>query len=343
MLHHLYHVLFYLRIEYLKSFAWQSACLSHIEKMKVLIQNESTEYHGSGFKATDKPLISSVSHALDPTSAALQIQLGHKTRPLRDGGGKPSPGRLQQPSRAPAQLQELGQTIFRLVEEQRFSWPPHQVPFTASPFSSEFLGMVRGAIAELCLGLVKGNSGTAGRDQSSLLEVPKGQPFHLCLLELALRAAWDPDSHYPLVLRDGVSLGVAEDTLPAEHVWPTKVVLGGREPSTDSPALEAHENYSSAVIREDVIEHTFLEERDLNMVAGPFSPEEAAAFYECSVQELFPGLLGAVEEADKVRTTYDGSIGHQNDHIRNHMNCRNTAPTASDLQGALQWLDHISL
>jgi hypothetical protein len=47
-----------------------------------------------------------------------------------------------------------------------------------------------------------------------------------------------------------------------------------------------------------------------------------------------------VEEADKIRTIYDGSIGHQNDHIRSHMSCKTTAPTVSDLQGALHWLEH---
>ena len=31
-----------------------------------------------------------------------------------------------------------------------------------------------------------------------------------------------------------------------------------------------------------------------------------------------PGPLGAVEELDEVRTTFDGSIGNQNAHIQNN-------------------------
>ena len=96
--------------------------------------------------------------------------------------------------------------------------------------------------------------------------------------------------------------------------------------------VEAHPNYS-AVLHEYVIEQTFLEELSLDLVAGPFNETEAADYCGCTVAELMPGPLGAVEEADKIRAIYDGSVGHLNDHIRSHMTCETTAPTVSDLHG----------
>ena len=66
--------------------------------------------------------------------------------------------------------------------------------------------------------------------------------------------------------------------------------------------IEAHANYSSAVLHEDVIEQTFLEELSLDLVAGPFNEKEAADYFGCSVAELMPGPMGAVEEADNSRS-----------------------------------------
>ena len=63
------------------------------------------------------------------------------------------------------------------------------------------------------------------------------------------------------------------------------------------------------------------------MVEGPFTAEEAAKACGCLPHELRPGPLGAVEELDKIRTIYDGSVGGQNDSIRSHTVERTTAPT----------------
>ena len=54
------------------------------------------------------------------------------------------------------------------------------------------------------------------------------------------------------------------------------------------------------------IKTTFEEEKELGMVAGPFTPEEAARVCRCTVDELCPGPMAAIDEGDKVRTIYDG-------------------------------------
>lgn len=43
------------------------------------------------------------------------------------------------------------------------------------------------------------------------------------------------------------------------------------------------------------------------MVAGPHSMTEAAAICGCSLSELCPGPMAAIDEGDKVRAIYDGS------------------------------------
>ena len=67
-------------------------------------------------EALDRPSTTAVSRLqslLDPT---VMVRLGFKVRPLRDGGGKPSPGRSPPPLRKPApSLVELGKKILRLA------------------------------------------------------------------------------------------------------------------------------------------------------------------------------------------------------------------------------------
>ena len=55
----------------------------------------------------------------------------------------------------------------------------------------------------------------------------------------------------------------------------------------------------------------------MGMVEGPFTKVEAAARCGCEIEDLCPGPLAGIDEGDKIRTIYDGSVGGANDTIRN--------------------------
>ena len=76
----------------------------------------------------------------------------------------------------------------------------------------------------------------------------------------------------------------------------------------------------------------------MGMVEGPFSKEEAASRCGCDSEDLCPGPLAGIDEGDKIRTIYDGSVGGANDTIRNQTVERTTAPTVLDGVQALHWL-----
>ena len=273
-------------------------------------------------RQVDRPTLDPKRLCLDGYQAQLQIWLGAKTRPIRDGGGKPSRGRLTPMHRAWSSLQAKGAIIMQAVEPHvaGLQWGPQTG--TEHPFPESLLAEVRTALGP-----------------SDLHQVAPGQPFFLELLHHVASEDSDPDARYPLELIKGVPLGVTEQTLRSPDVWPLKEELAGQPMEQHNlEDVVAHANYQSAILHEDTIEQTFNEERNLDMVAGPFEAEEAASFCQCSIPDLFPGPLGAVEELDKVRTIYDGSVGHQNDHIRKHTVERTTSPTVADLTAALHWL-----
>ena len=56
------------------------------------------------------------------------------------------------------------------------------------------------------------------------------------------------------------------------------------------------------------------------------------------MEDLCPGPLAGIDEGDKIRTIYDGSVGGANDTIRNQTVERTTAPTVLDRVQALHWL-----
>ena len=76
----------------------------------------------------------------------------------------------------------------------------------------------------------------------------------------------------------------------------------------------------------------------MGMVDGPLTKVEAAARCGCKMEDLCPGPLAGVDEGDKIRTIYDGSVGGANDTIRNQTVERTTAPTVLDGVQALHWL-----
>ena len=50
-------------------------------------------------------------------------------------------------------------------------------------------------------------------------------------------------------------------------------------------------------------------------------------------------LLAAIDEGDKIRTIYDGSLGHANSHIQQNTVEKTTAPTVMDCIQAIHWLN----
>ena len=71
---------------------------------------------------------------------AVMVRLGFKVRPLRDGGGKQSPGRSPPPLRKPSSsLTEMGRQIKVLAID--WSWNP----FT-DPFPPDLLAQVRSLV-----------------------------------------------------------------------------------------------------------------------------------------------------------------------------------------------------
>ena len=177
------------------------------------------------------------------------VRLGFKVRPLRDGGGKPSPGRSPPPLRKPApSLVDLGKKILQLatnvvdkVIESIHRQDKHH------PFPPDLLEQVRS--------LVPGSHRDTPFD---------AQPFFLDHLRSMAEMADDPDSQYFEILKTGVAVGVKEPPLKSPGIWPTKEELKGESPLDG--ALEdprGRGNYASAEIHSDDIRKTFLEERDM--------------------------------------------------------------------------------
>ena len=186
---------------------------------------------------------------LDPT---VLVRLRFKVRPLRDGGGKPSPGR--QPPRLrkpPSVLVDLGKKIQALAgpwTTQVFDSIHKQEK--AHPFPEDLLQKVRALICP-----------------TSSSSCSPGQPFYLEHSQTLAQLA----EEYCTTLKHGVPLGVDTPVLRSPDIWPTKEELKG-EPSPDL-ALEAptgRENYPSAETHSDDIRATFQEEKAMDMVLGPF-------------------------------------------------------------------------
>ena len=158
-------------------------------------------------------------------------------------------------------------------------------------------------------------------------------------------------------LQESLSLGDGETnpsswTFCSEHSGPTTsfpgVPLGVTDPPLTLPGAtqEGAERGGTGVsgtpppnqTTSELIRGTFLEEVPMGMVEGPFSKEAAASRCGCDSEDLCPGPLAGIDEGDKIRTIYDGSVGGANDTIRNQTVERTTAPTVLDGVQALHWL-----
>ena len=114
----------------------------------------------------DRPTSLPLSHRISLMDEHVVVQLAFRTRPLRDGGGKPSPGRLVPPLRKRTGITSMGQKIIDITSELN-----HPVQMSIScgeknhPFSDELLKRIR-----QCLGATSEDG------------VAEGQPFFLTLI-----------------------------------------------------------------------------------------------------------------------------------------------------------------
>ena len=76
----------------------------------------------------------------------------------------------------------------------------------------------------------------------------------------------------------------------------------------------------------------------MGMTVGPLSKQQAADLCGCDPTALCPGPLAGIDEGDKVRTIYDGSVGGANAKIQQNTKVRTTAPTVLDCVHAIHWL-----
>ena len=277
---------------------------------------EQLEKEGHGDQVLDRP----ESSLIDRVAI---VQLGFRSRPLRDGGGKPSPGRLNPPFRRISPLATLGALIMTLarpwIDKVRMSLASGA---TTHPFQEADLEELRAILGP-----------------RHLHERCPGQPFLLDLVSHLASLSGDPDWEFPLTLKEGVPLGVSDPTLTSPGIWPTKEELKGEAwLGEDPPPPVAHDNYPTAELFAEEIESTFYEERALDMVDGPFTRSEAAERCRCKPDELCPGPLAGIDESDKIRTIYDGSKGGANAHIQAHTAEKTTAPMVGDCLHAIHWL-----
>ncbi|CAE7604154.1 MKK3 [Symbiodinium sp. CCMP2592] len=229
----------------------------------------------------------SIASALAPvTASTLIVRLGHRSRPLRDGGGKPLCGRLKPEDRCKCKLAWLGQWIEETLTSGTVATGLDQA--RGCPWPDQWVADLRQQLASRL-------SSRLHRPVSA--EVSPGQPFALDILQALVELAEDPDRDFLQHLREGVPLGVDGPTLPDPNIWPSKQELGNAPKDLEPPAPTAADNYPSAEVFEDTIEKTFLEEKLLDMVAGPLS------------EQVFLWLLVFVDDFMAVMKESLGEIG----------------------------------
>ena len=133
-------------------------------------------------------------------------------RPLRDGGGKPSPGRQPPPLRKPpSALVDLGKKIQTLASPWTSKvFDSIHKQEKAHPFREDLLQQVRALICP-----------------TSPSSCSPGQPFYLEHIHTVAQLAEDRDSEYCTILQHGVPLGVDTPVLRSPNIWPTKEELKG--------------------------------------------------------------------------------------------------------------------
>ena len=261
----------------------------------------------------------------------ITVTIGHKTRPLRDGGGKPSPGRVH-PAQRRWPLAALGASLTSGLSPQ-------------GSVSAELTPQVDDLLAGLCTSspfpehIHCNSAGIIARHTGTDLQVAEGQPFALGTLAALARQAGDPDHFFPLECTPGLPLGVTDPLPDTRHIWPSKQELTGVDPhETDLAPPHASPNYPSAEEHYEAIEATYREEAAMGMVAGPLTPDEAATICGCQPSDLCHGALAGKLEGrygDKLRTIHDGTVSDVNPRIKANQQYKTTAPGLQDALTAL--------
>ncbi len=271
--------------------------------------------------------------------ATDMVQLGHRSRPLRDGGGKPSLGRMPLDQRPEGKLHCLGQLLSNLVTDWRlaerfaaYHQKPQHERSKQGPLETAEMEQLAIVARSHLAAMIPKEFWEQGHFQD--VQTPPGQPFALYLMAAIAKLAGDPDWYYPIEVVEGVPLGVDEDVLDDPDIWPTKEELGLEPVEMEPTPPSSADNYSSALRFSEEVENTFLEEVPLGMVEGPLSEQMAADRCQCQATDMAVGALAAIDEGNKVRTIFDASITHVNDKIRARMRKKTTAPGLHDLMWA---------
>ena len=284
--------------------------------------------------ATDRPkdtIATTTKHA----SPDIQVTIGHKQRPLRDGGGKPSPGR-KHPAQRRHPLRALGGVLMGLAANDIANH---------AEVEGAAIALSRGRCKSSPLGApTTAPYATAISSFANCsMEVYPGQPFCLDALTALATIAGDPDHGFPQQCKEGLPLGVEEPLPDTRHIWPSKEELADEDPLQEAdeeqpPPPQQADNYPSALEHEEAIEATFREEVTLGLVSGPHTDDEAAEICGCTPSELCHGALAGKPEGrylDKLRTIHDGTVNKVNPWIKKNQRQRTTAPTLADLMTSL--------
>ena len=169
---------------------------------------QSGEPPGRTDRSSSVPFSQTMTLGDDP----IIVQSGFKTRPLRDGGGKPSSGRRPPPLTPQSKIAHIGDSIAPLAqtcaqEVQRSINRGDR----KHPFPPELLQRTRQHIAQ-----------AIGLHPQTTEEVAPGQPFYLNLISALAEAGRDVDAAYPKDIATGVPLGVTTPTWTSPGIWPTK-------------------------------------------------------------------------------------------------------------------------
>ena len=263
------------------------------------------------------------------------VTIGHKTRPLRDGGGKPSPGRLPPSLRPSSQIASLGRLILQHCnynhnQDETLAHTAEQLFYNTTgdnPIPTQTTQHIQQLICNYT---------------DTDPDVADGQPFLLNTMAKLAYMNDDPDCDYPHLVADGVNLGVDEDIAPSPGIWPSKEEMRGM-PTEDEqlPPPTRHDNYPSASEHEQDILATYYDECPV-MVEGPYTEAQAARRCKCSIHELCHGAIAGKPEGrylDKLRTIHDATVNMVNQWIQQHLHEKTTAPTLHDLLTALHILN----
>ena len=175
-----------------------------------------------------------------------------KSRPLRDGGGKPSPGRLPPPRRPISCLGRRGKQIMALVllMVPQTIWST-QCGEKQHPFPDKLLEEIRGILGA----------------HPGLEPASRWPTLFLDFIRDLATAAADPDKDLPTDLAKGVTT----PPLQSPGIWLLKSALKGVDfvpQDLEDPVGRA--NYSSVNDFVSQARATFMEEVDLAIVDGAY-------------------------------------------------------------------------